>query len=37
MVAVKVTATVASTKIRMFITISRNGTMLSSPPSSSIS
>src|SRR5258706_9780825 len=35
MVAVNVTATVASTKIRMFTMMSRNGTMLSSPPSSS--
>src|SRR5689334_20738924 len=35
MLEVKVTATVASTKIRMFTMISRNGTILSSPPSSS--
>src|SRR5262249_23401163 len=35
MLEVNVTATVASTKMRMFTMMSRNGTMLSSPPSSS--
>ena len=35
MLDVKVTATVASTKMRMFTMMSRNGTILSSPPSSS--
>jgi hypothetical protein len=34
MVAVKVTATVASTNISTFIMMSRNGMMLSSPASS---
>src|SRR5438067_1101799 len=35
MVAVKVTLTVASTNMRTLVTMSRKGTMLSSPPSSS--
>ena len=35
MLEVNVVTTVASTKIRMFTMMSRNGTMLSSPPSSS--
>jgi len=35
MVEVKVTATVASTNMRMLMTMSRKGTMLSSPASSS--